>query len=125
MCAYRRKSDGELDRRRARADNGHVASREATYVVVGARVRDEGLRQLPEHGRYVCKMRDAGGHDHVAGVELLAVGEGHPVPVRMRFDRPDGLRLQLRDEALLKVEAVGDESLDCDWEVRRVVRKLA
>ena len=61
-------------------------------------------------------MRDAGSHDDVAGVELLAVGEGHPVPGRMRLDRPDGLRLQLRDEALLKVEAVGDERLDCDRE---------
>ena len=49
MCADRRKSDGELDRRRACADHGHVASREAAHVVVGARVRDEGLRQSPEH----------------------------------------------------------------------------
>ena len=69
-------------------------------------------------------MRDAGSRTTLRASDYLAVGEGHPVPGRMRLDRPDGLRLQLRDEALLKVEAVGDERLDCDREVRRVVREL-
>ena len=69
-------------------------------------------------------MGDAGGHDHVAGLDLLAVLAGDAVaPRRPQLDRCDHARFELGNEPPLEVEAVLDERLHRHGDVRRVVRQ--
>ena len=75
-------ADGELDRRGSGADDRHVLAGEVAEVVVDAGVGDEIGPDAVERGRELGEVGDAGGHDHVARLDLLAVGAGDSVAPR-------------------------------------------